>query len=47
MQVRAKYCCCSARKNLLNVFPGLVDADLVKLKADVKANAEVVEVTFQ
>jgi hypothetical protein len=35
------------RKNLMNVFTGLVDADLVKLKADVKANAEVVEVTFQ
>jgi hypothetical protein len=35
-----------ARKNLLNVFPGLIDADLVKFKADVKANAEVVEVTF-
>jgi hypothetical protein len=36
-----------ARKNVSSVFPGLVDADLVKLKADVKANAEVVEVSFQ
>lgn len=35
------------RKNLMNVFPGLVDADLARLKADVKANAEVVEITFQ
>jgi hypothetical protein len=29
------------------LFPACVDADLVKLKADVKANAELAEVTFQ
>jgi hypothetical protein len=36
-----------ARKNVSSVFPGLVDADLVKLKADVKANTEVIQVSFE
>ena len=35
------------RKNLMNVFPGLVEADLGKLKSEVKANAEVVDISFR
>jgi hypothetical protein len=37
----------NAKANLLNVFDGLVEADLLRLKSEVKSNGEVVEVVFQ
>jgi hypothetical protein len=37
----------NAKTNLLNIFDGLVEADLQKPKNEVKSNAEVVEVKFQ
>jgi hypothetical protein len=37
----------NAKANLLTIFDGLVEADLQKLKAEVRSNAEVVEVTFK
>jgi len=37
----------NAKTNLLKIFGGLVEADLQKLKNEVKSNAEVVAVSFQ
>jgi hypothetical protein len=37
----------NAKSNLLNVFDGNVNADLAKLKREMKSNAEVVAVEFQ
>jgi hypothetical protein len=37
----------NARANLNNIFPGIVDADLSRLKAEVKSNADVVNIEFQ
>jgi hypothetical protein len=37
----------NARANLNDVFGGIVDADLSRLKDEVKSNAEVLEVDFQ
>ena len=37
----------NARSNIISIFGGIVEADLTRLKAEVKSNADVIDVSFQ